>query len=87
MTKTMLKAFLAAALLCGTAMADGNMGGSGYTGCDGDNPPPMCECNVPEPPSTCNIGGFAANNSNYESVNVKLTTVVTQIVETVMAAF
>jgi hypothetical protein len=87
MTKTMLKVLLAAALFCGTAMAYGNMGGSGYTGCYGNNPPPTCECNVPEPPATCNTGGFAANTSNYESADVDLTIMVAELLQTVIAVF
>jgi hypothetical protein len=68
MKNNVLTAILAATLLCGAAMAnDGNMGAGGYTGCDGDNPPPTCECNVPNPPDTCqNTGGFASGQ--YSSV-------------------
>jgi hypothetical protein len=42
------------------------MGQGNYTSCDGTNPPPTCECNVPNPPESCgNQGGFA--NSQYSS--------------------
>lgn len=64
MKNTVFSTILAAALFCGSAFADGNMGGGNYTGCDGSNPPPTCDCNVPDPPESCQIqGGFA--NSQY----------------------
>ena len=57
---------LAVALFCGSVLADGNMNGGGYTGCDGANPPPTCECNVPNPPDSCQtMGGFA--NGQYST--------------------
>ena len=67
MKNNVLTMILATALFCGSALADdGNMGGGTYTGCDGNNPPPTCECNVPNPPDSCqSSGGFA--NSQYSS--------------------
>ena len=84
MTKTMLKVLLAAVLFCGTAIADGDMGQGGYTACDGNNPPPTCECTVPEPPTTCNTGGFAVESSS-DAADVDLTMIVTEIIETVIS--
>jgi len=68
MKNNVLTAILAVALFCGSAIADGNMGAGGYTGCDGSNPLPTCECNVPNPPDSCQTsGGFA--NSQYSSTD------------------
>ena len=53
MKNNVLTVILAVALFVGAAIADdGNMGQGGYTGCDGSNPPPTCECNVPHPPDS-----------------------------------
>ena len=67
MKNNVLTVILAVALFCGAAIADdGNMGTGSYTGCDGNNPPPTCECSDPNPPETCqNQGGFA--NSQYST--------------------
>ena len=67
MKNNVLTVILAAALFCGSAIADdGNMGSGNYTGCDGTNPPPTCDCNLPDPPDSCqNQGGFA--NSQYSN--------------------
>jgi len=69
MKNNVLTVILAVALFGGAAIADdGNMGQGGYTGCDGSNPPPTCECNVPNPPDSCQTsGGFA--NSQYSSTD------------------
>jgi hypothetical protein len=65
MRKSILGTILAVAMFCGAAIADdGNMGAGGYTGCDGSNPPPTCQCN---PPDICNVGGFASGQSPDQS--------------------
>lgn len=43
--KSTMKLFLLAALFCGTALADGDMGNGGDTGCTRNCPPPPCEEN------------------------------------------
>jgi hypothetical protein len=72
MTKTISTLVLSIALFCLPVLADdGNMGGSGYTGCDGNNPPPTCTC---DPVNPCN--GFAATQgTNDADVNYDLTTI------------
>jgi hypothetical protein len=67
MKNTIFAATLAMALFCGSAFADGNMGQGGYTGCDGTNPPPTCDCNVPNPPAECQGGGFASGQYSDEA--------------------
>ena len=65
MKNNVLTVILAVALFGGAAIADdGNMGQGGYTGCDGSNPPPTCECNVPNPPDSCQTSGGFANSQN-----------------------
>ena len=62
MTKKIFGLVLAAAIFGGTILADdGNMGGGGYTGCGGDNPPPTC-CDPAVDPG-CDLGGFASTQS------------------------
>jgi hypothetical protein len=41
--KLTMKLFLALTLLCANVMAEGEMGGGGYTGCTTDCPPPCTE--------------------------------------------
>lgn len=69
MRKSILATTLATSLFCGVVIADdGNMGTGGYTGCDGSNPPPTCDCNVPNPPVTCaGQGGFASSQYSTEA--------------------
>lgn len=65
MTKKIFGLVLAAAIFGGTILADdGNMGGGGYTGCDGNNPPPTC-CD----PAGCDAGGFASTQSTDPAVS------------------
>src|ERR1041385_5426126 len=75
MTKSIITFVLAIAFCCSTVLADdGNMGGSGYTGCDGSNPPPTCTCD-PNYPQTCT--GFAATQSaSAAKVDADLSTIV-----------
>ncbi|HYJ92647.1 MAG TPA: hypothetical protein VEV84_15160 [Pyrinomonadaceae bacterium] len=67
MTKTLIGLALTVALFGGIVLADdGNMGSGGYTGCDGNNPPPTC-CD----PATqnCNQGGFASTGGDTYSAD------------------
>jgi hypothetical protein len=89
MRNTILALSLAVTLFCGAVIADdGNMGNGGYTGCDGSNPPPTCDCNVPNPPESCNTGGFATvqgTDSSTEAVDYTLATEI--VIDSLMAAF
>jgi hypothetical protein len=40
-----MKLFLLLAIFCGTALAEGDMGNGGYTGCTQNCPPPPCQAN------------------------------------------
>ena len=87
MKNNVLTVTLAVTLFCGSVLADGNMNGSGYTGCDGSNPPPTCECNVPNPPESCqNQGGFAnVQDSNDPSAETYYVLAAEIVGESIMA--
>jgi hypothetical protein len=89
MQNNVLTVTLAIALFCGSVMADGNMGQGGYTGCDGDNPPPTCECNVSNPPAGCETNGGFANvqNSSVQSPETDYFLAAEIIGENFMASF
>ena len=90
MKNNVLTMILAVALFCGVAVAgDGNMGSGNYTGCDGTNPPPTCECNVPDPPDSCQInGGFATDQYSSSELSETDYFLAAEIVgESIMALF
>jgi hypothetical protein len=69
MTKKIFGLVLAAALFGGTILADdGNMGGTGYTGCDGSNPPPTCCDTTGSTGQTCDQGGYASTQTQDPAV-------------------
>jgi hypothetical protein len=64
MTQRILGLVMVLALFGGAILADdGNMGGGGYTGCDGDNPPPTCCDTSGNTGQTCDQGGFASTQT------------------------
>ena len=75
MTKQILGLILATALFGGVVLADdGNMGGGGYTGCGGDNPPPTCCDTSGNTGQTCDQGGFASTESTDPAVTQSVST-------------
>ena len=90
MKNSVLTMILAVSLFCGSAIADdGNMGSGNYTGCDGTNPPPTCECSDPNPPASCqNTGGFASSQySSTESIETDYFLAAEVVGESIMALF
>jgi hypothetical protein len=89
MKKSILAATLAVTLFCGAVIADdGNMGTGGYTGCDGSNPPPTCDCNVTNPPINCqNQGGFSAVQFSQTAVAPDYMVVAEVTFASMLAAF
>ena len=88
MSKTILTTILTTIIFCATVFADGNMGDGGRTGCDGTNPPPTCDCNVPNPPAACNNGGFASGNYQGRALeNVDYVVAVQMVTRAVLTAF
>jgi|SRR3954469_5368865 hypothetical protein len=87
MRKSIIATLLAVTMFYGAVIADdGNMGAGGYTGCDGSNPPPTCECNVTNPPDSCNLVGFAADQGTEQSSNtVGYSDMVELVAETLLA--
>jgi hypothetical protein len=84
MRKSIIATLLTVTMFYGAVIADdGNMGAGGYTGCDGSNPPPTCECNAS---NTCNTGGFAADQGTEKSSNtIGYSDMVELVAETLMA--
>ena len=84
MTQRITGLVLAMALFGGVVLADdGNMGGTGYTDCNGSNPPPTCCNTTGNTGQGCNPGGYASTQSEDPTVTeaILTTTVVDSVTD------
>lgn len=84
MTKRITGLVLAMALFGGVVLADdGNMGDGGYTGCDGNNPPPTCCDTTGTLGQTCGQGGYASTQTQDPTITdaILTTTVIDSVTD------